>query len=734
MERFYSWRVVKDTSEHGKVEALVICYNGCLLNVDHVYRDIEEALKEQHNLPDCVYLVGNSAQTDVFTLAWDPTHSRLDSVLKRGLKYGIDFVKQYTCLKWDGDGFTIHGLGGTGLTYTFDASDLLTQGMLSLVQKNNAIHSAPSGHVFKHPSGSKNKVFIQAREIASGEAELFVVGYAIALRYGDKLKQASQVLIDTMGVYAYVKNALIHCGGTAEILSFHSYDELEKINPPSGNYFCIVSASTSGRMAAKMGARKFDENCVATIIDVSSKGRFGSVLLPLDSLGLKFPELALSTGTQIEIIGENFTSKAKPPRAVIIGLKHAPEALDDIHKYFGLGGILGFNTALGGGGRRKLLQLDPAPMLSNPVFSKWLEEEINWSLPLAITTIIHADDEGSRLLAVEVLRHIKLKLANSDSITLVPHQDLQNIDFTAVKGVLVVSAVSRDGGVLREISRDLRSYIKAEVPRHFITPVGLPQTSESWRQLEIFLTKNPTERSYGFSNWLRLPIGDDSQVNVWSRLADLGSNAQMLDVEELNTGSEFDAQATRESLNMASEEINGAFGRLLASPRGEELKLSEGFLFFQKDSAIAEGYERVNQSTVYLSIAAVMQYAREHKDHALQMRPTGYESVVLAPECFLRFNDNILQACFLRACLPCELDYSASPELSKLMKELLLKIFIRWNSPYGDAALEFAASIALGSLRLTREDMDLLLEESMAHVENPSTLMGLLILAKHNWI
>lgn len=729
MERFYLWRVVEHRQAQGTVEALVICYNACVLAVDNVYRDVEEALKACGNLPDCVYFIGNPDQRVIFMEAWSPESTRRESMLKRGTKLGLDFVKQYVFLEWHEIGFVKHVLGETPEPYHFDVKRLLTQGVYSLLEKNNAIHQAPSGHVFKHPSGNKNKLFIQAREIASGEAELFVIGYNIALRHGDKLRQAKKIFIDTMGIYAYVKNALAHCDGTAEILSFHSYDELEKLNPPSSPYFCIVSASTSGRMARKMKERRFEEDCIATMVDIKSADRCGDVMVPLDSMGVHFPELAVSEGTLIEIIGENFTSKAKPPRPVVIGVKHAPDALNDIHKYFGLK-VPVFNSIVEGA-RTKLVQLDPLPILGNAEFSKWLDDEINWSFPLSINLVIHADDEGSRRLAEDILSRLRSRLANGDAIRLIPYKDLAKSICDNVAGVLVVSAVSRDGGVLREISRDLRSYIKAEVPRHFISPIGIPQTSGSWKQLEIFLTKNPTSRKYGFSNWIQMPIGDDNEDNVWSKLATLGSLAQGIDVDEIKLGCNLATDVISKSLDLAANEIDSASGSLLRSPRGQTLALSEGFLFFQKGSEVAERYQEVSQSAIFLTISAVLQCAREHKEHSLRLCPTGYESVVLGPECFLRFNDSILQACLLRASLPSELDYSASPELSKIMKELLSKVFTRWEHDYGDAALEFAASIAVGSLRLARSDMSALLKEFFEQADEPSALLGLLIMAKH---
>lgn len=725
MERFYSWRDIRHCIDQGTVETLVICYNSFELAVENVYHDIENALKSCGNLPDCVYIIGSSSQYATFKDAWLPSSDRRENMLRRGVKLGIDFVKQYTFLEWQQDHFTKHTLGSTTELYRHDPKHILTRGVFSLLEKNDAIHQAPSGHTFKHPSGAKNKVFIQARDIASDEAELYVVGYAIALSYGIKLRDAKKVLIDTMGIYAYVKNALDLCLSQAEILSFHSYNELEILNPPTVPYFCIVSASTSGRMASTMVMRQFAGDRIATIVDTQSIGRCGDVIVPLDSMGIHFLDLNSGEGTLIEIIGESFTSKAKPPRPVIIGLPHLPDTLNRFHKYFGFL-VQPFNSTMKCSSRTKLLQLNALPALNCPDFTEWLDAEINWSFPLIVSDVIYANDEASKHLASTIRDKLKSKLITKNPIRLIAYDRLEKATDEPVTGVVIVSAVSRDGGVLREISRDLRSYIDSKVPRHFITPIGIPQTSASWKQLEVFLTKNPTSRNYGFSNWIQIPIGDDSEQNTWEKLATL---AMKLDFEESSLLDSAKAEMVKRSLDLAASQIDATYCSFLDSPRGNALTLSEGFLFFAEDSEIANRYDQVSQSTLYLTISAVLQCAREHKDHKKKLCPTGYESVVLAPECFMRFNDAVLQACLLRACLPSELDYSASPELSKLMREFLSKVFMRCSQDFGDAALEFAAAIAVGSLRLTHNDMRDLLQEVLKRESGPSILLGLLTIA-----
>ena len=162
---------------------------------------------------------------------------------------------------------------------------------------------------------------------------------------------------------------------------------------------------------------------------------------------------------------------------------------------------------------------------------------------------------------------------------------------------------------------------------------------------------------------------------------------------------------------------------------GSKLSLSDGFLFFGN---VFEGkLSYVSDSVAYLAVTSVLQCARDTKSAGNQLKSTGYESVVLAPECFLRYNDNLLQACFLRACHPSELDYSTSPHFSKLMKEFLNKMFSRYQHPYGGAALEFAAALATGRLKLKKSDFDDVVNLAIDHLKStPSALLGFLLLSK----
>jgi hypothetical protein len=64
------------------------------------------------------------------------------------------------------------------------------------------------------------------------------------------------------------------------------------------------------------------------------------------------------------------------------------------------------------------------------------------------------------------------------------------------------------------------------------------------------------------------------------------------------------------------------------------------------------------------------------------------------------------------------------------MKELLLKIFERHDHSYGAAALEFAAALATGRMRLKKSDTDEVVTRTVNRLRNEtsSALLGFMLM------
>jgi len=652
-----------------------------------------------------------------------------NNLLDRGKKDDISYIKGYYFYEWNIDELVLIAQEQVKHhEFKIKTKELVNEGLKNLVQKNSVVQLSPAGHIFRHPSGTRNKIFIQARELAIDEPELLFIGQSISVIKGNLLKEASVVLIDTMGIYSYVSEAIKSCGGFARIESFHGYDKLETLSPPVDSYLCVISASTSGGMERELIAKGFATEKIITLIDRPPK-RSGDVLISLDSISSTYKNiLKVGTETEIELVGENFSSKSKPPRPVTLGVVHHPKNLNSILRNFALGGVEVLNFGRGGKSHTKLISLNIEKILkNNPTFDDWLKDEINWSVPSSIDVIVYEDDAASKEVAIKTKDILDSNIGGRQLNKLIPHSQISKEELNNCKGILVISSACGDGTVLRGISRDLRELVPTETPRHYLVAVGLPQNEAAWARLKQFLEKNPTSRNYGFSNWLYLPIGYDGANNAWQEYSSLTQEIQVIN----QMPHEIDESIAKSSLDLAAKVLSENHNGFLPKFDNSALQLTEGFVYFENQ--FDEKIEEISASTVYLTMTAVIQRARDIDNPELQLKPTGYESVVIAPECFLRFNDSILQACILRACQPSELDYSASVELSGLMKEFLIKVFSRNDQTFGEAALEYAAALAIQRLRLKEEDLRDLLEVTIKKMKSqPSALLGLLIMIKTN--
>jgi hypothetical protein len=693
------------------------------------FDELETSLRLVATLPDCVVVIADEACLAQLHQHWTESPAQREVFQQRGFHQGVQFVKSYYFVAWRptvGLGVVhTHGVGSSSI-FGLPLGKLVGQGLKALVTSNPVVQVAPAGHVFRHPSKTINKLFIQAREIATSEAELAFAGRCLALALPPlHAADLAEVYIDTMGIYSLVREALTFAGSTARVHSYHSYAELSELSPPTEPYAVVISASTSGGMAKKLHMEQgFDDDRLMTLIDASRSGRHGHVLVALDDVDPSYrKQLDDGTETQIELFGEHFSSKAKPPRAVTLGLPHSSKRLGDFLKHFGIGGLLGLNSQAGAGTTSRLVCLDNSAVGSKQELLNWLDDEIAWRVAVGIDHVVHADDSGSMALAQRAAD----KLHNAKGSTARPAVTAYgNLDATVLehaRGVLVAQAVVGDGGLLREVSRDLREFLRPEVPRHFLAGVGLPQSEETWSRLQQFLVRNTSPREYGFSAWLVLPIGSDGTTDAWQALNSLATRAQV----QTPTVEGVSASILTESIDLAVQLVQAAFNRFLPTSTGMELGLSDGFLFF---GDVFNGRLReVSASATYATVTSVLQTARDLGVPANQLRPTGYESVVLSPENFLRFNDNLLQACILRAAHPSELDYSSSPHLSRLMKEFRLKVFSRHAHAYGAASLEFAAALACGRLKLATNDRAEIQQKTIQLLAGaPSALLGFVCL------
>lgn len=683
---------------------------------------LTQALQGLPLMPDAVLVMADAALISKLLGHWTSDSIARDIFLRRGENAEGPVIRHCEFASWDaGAGLIKHPATGVSDDLKIAANNAIDAGLRALVERNQVIQLAPAGHAFRHPSGTTSKIFIQARELVTGDAELGFAARALvhalpALSDPD----LAVVYIDSMGIYSLVRAALGSRGDKVRIESFRSYFEMSTLSRPVESYAVIISASTSGGMVKELTQNLgFEEDRVVTLIDLVRAGRRGATLIALEDFERSLLNVdASDTDVQIELVGEHFSSKSKPPRMVTLGLPHSPKALPTYLKTVGRSSTT--ELLKPHAGKSRPINIDGKSVAASDAFKAWIKEEVKWNLPVSIDHVVAADANGSLEMANTVADSISTLTGRRPVI--IEAANLTRASLEGACGVAVVQAVVGDGGFLREVSRNLRDYVKTNCPRHFMCAVCCPNSSDSGERLRQFLVRNSTARLYGFSSWIDLPIGSNSAKETWELYSEIASKIGLGDVDLPADEKLF----VRSSVDKAVAHIQASSGGFLPKLDGTGLDQTEGFVFLPK------GFESggcPSESLTFMIISTVLQSARELKDPERQLKSTGYESVVLAPENFQRFNDNILQACLLRAALSSEMDYSSSPEVSLLMKEVLQKIFERRHLTFGGAALEFAAALLSGRMKLAPVHLQQLLESTMSDLlaeSEPSALLGFL--------
>ncbi|SFJ92207.1 hypothetical protein SAMN05518863_103327 [Candidatus Pantoea symbiotica] len=704
MDNLVYFNVQKKTVPHAIDLLCVYLPDSFLMDKAEFISAIAFALTKCDTIPDGIVIYYSKNLKEEIIDAWndDVQKEILFSRLTNNRKL---YTKFFYFVNVTNQGFAINDeLSSTNGVFEpsdSDFRDFYKKGIASLAEKNDIVHSAPSGHKFKHPSGRILNLFIQAKEIACNEAELQFIARGLCLIHPQiSWSELESVYIDSMGIYSLVKEALTFSNSQAVIENFHSYEGIDKLIPPTELDVAIISASTSGSMASILIDKGFDLSRIITLIDTDSKEKSSLSLVTLGSGNdiLKKDNSLYNYETEIELVGEQFTYKAKPPKQITISFKHEPDALKEILNTFAIDGVNGINERLETINKTPLISLRPENLLKCSRFNKWLEDELRWSLSSSVNLILYKDDGASYQLVERVRDIIKDIRDSNEKISILEASELDDDALKNCKGVLIISAFCGDGGDLRQISRDLREFEDRVIPRHFLIGVGIPQSNSAWKKLRLFLIKNATKRDYEFSVWNVLPLGPDIISNSWAALPDYLSKVQVEDRPTHEGLSETDIDNLLDDMDIA---ITSSFNRLLPKTNDEDLQLTPGFVFF--NDKFDDELDKINQSVILMTISSVLQAAREYTEQDLCLSPSNYQSVVLSPENFLRFNDDILQACILRASLPSELDYRSNADLSLLMSEFLFKVFSRHDHPFGFAALEFAAALSTGKLQLRKE-------------------------------
>lgn len=735
MKRSLSFRVRTQCQSTGElIDVLLIFFGRSTSDMNVLDDEIQNSLKTSEPIPDAIALVSYGDQATRIAEAWQKNSARSKTLMDRGKTDKLEYLKELAIWRFlDGHFAKAHRAIESIQDFDLDVKRLIADCLSKLVDERGAYQEAPSGHVFRHPSKRETKNFLLASELLEDEVDAYFVALSIASAAWSCLKNATLLHIDTMGIYPIARaleEVVCTSGGAFpatpwEIDSFHSHDGLSGLHRVVGSdESVLVSASTSGAMTAKLADSGVFEEALITLLDITDVGRKGTVVYARDRYNTPSAQVSPRNHgeTVIELTGEYFAARGKKPRALTLTKGHQPRSLAMLLKHFSEVEILRLNRIRTDGTQAiDLVSLDETAVAKNAEFAKWVAEEIRLKTPISVTHVVPVPGPGGMEMAAVCLAAIQA--CSGVTAKLVAPEEIQQLaEGDDVGGVLVCTPIVGNGHGLRSLARDLRELVP-KASRHFIAGIGLPETEDAWTRLTQFLTQSGNKNlPYLFSCWAWISTGAvPGRGQAWQSASQLMKKTEQLAV---NSDALWDVEHIQTSLRLVGDTLEANADSFLPGSRGEPLKLTRGFVYWNPDPEILDKCDHAAVS--FSAMTSALQNAREFSDPLLKLASTVHETVVLDAENFLRFNDGVLQASLLRAALPYELDYSGAPDLSEVLREFLEKVFVNHSKNYGEAAPEFALALATGRLRLTDTDKNRLIAKLRGVFTSPSVLLGLM--------
>jgi hypothetical protein len=577
------------------------------------------------------------------------------------------------------------------------------EGIKMLCEKNEVINLAPHGTRFIKPSGSKGEEFIRASLLQSSDAATFFLAYSL-LHFWGKNKIVRSIYIDTMAISPTIykliqlKKTLNQNVRIPKIVSFHSYRGLRDVPKESiPESLIFISASNAGEMPRKIGKQwkiSSPNEQIMTFLSFKEDNDKYMLLCKLNKISESRRTEDLS---DIKIIGEFFSPAYQKPREVLLTHRHKPKKFDLIFRNLVGMQLFDIQKTVGTSNDYKMIYVNSEKLVETQEFITWLQSIIGAHAPVNISHIIHADDLASERISNLCMKEYEKYLHTEKLPKILPASELTNngMDHNEeVSGILAISATTTKGNSLLSISRDLRSFAGDRCPRVFLTGAILSTSLKAYESLYSNLTWRSSFQKHTFFSYLHIPVDSDKRFNTWQK-----------ELEKLSSEQFCSYPKVKERLDILVERVNGLGENCFwTDMNGRLLVLRKTFAFWDFDYQ----EETISQAEIYLTISAVLQRAREgnslNQDERLYS--DEYQSALISPDCFLRFNDGIIQASILRAARPSELDYTISRDLSRRMRRYLVKMIRNWSSEQGEALPEFIVSLAIGYLRLVEADLD----------------------------
>lgn len=596
-------------------------------------------------------------------------------------------------------------------------------GLECLIERDGVVTMAPPGAYFRNPSQSPRSYFIRTALLCRNSVEASFVAFTLlpllaraAAIYG---RSPNLIWVDTVSI-AYIAYALkdlsIELDGLTsepEIRSHSSYKGVSATCPEIGQFpVFLISASTSGSLARDLVSKSEGRIKPETICTM-----LGAFCSPYPELLYSIPESkrgpdvkSIDTLREILVSGEDFLFNPGEPLAVVLKSTHLPkDFVSSFEKIRGKNLIHYFSRSRSS--KIKTFFIDGDALRSDDAFKRWIESKATGSLPASIKTIIFQNDESSRQMAEIVFNAISPFYAASKAPEVVSISDIQRRPPQNDETVAVVAAVAGSGMELMNITKTLRTY-QPDGSRYFLLGVVLARSYAQLAQLKSNLKRSDDGLTYAVDIWREYAPSAEAicqyrqrEIDLFKKIADSQPfDSELVDIVAARL-------KTLQIVGLLHESAPKREPFLSLTGRDDAFDVGDGFALWSK------GGNRRCPADVLFTVACWLQNARECKSlpNAERLDGGGFQQAVIAPDCFLRFTDPVIQVSILRSAHDSELDYRSSLKLSARAAEIIIKL-IRVKE---ESAVEFLVALSVGRLQLRAPDKKQIIEEISAPTTSP---------------
>jgi hypothetical protein len=597
---------------------------------------------------------------------------------------------------------------------TFPEDAVRRQGLTTLFRRYGGVLDAgPTAH-FVRPSTRSSTRFLRASHALSDGAEIYFAALWLLPHFA---AEVAYVHLDTSAIASVALAALSlkRLNPQPVILTFHSYAGMRghpfSIDRPD---LVLISASQSGTMARELTELVADPARILTLFSSADAVTGTAVICDIRHDDYHNPmgypparEVGDTSRTRpIRLISEHFSVEPEPPRAVVPTVLHKPKVLDTLASLAGHGVFRSLRTT-DIGDERTAVWIDMAALAPQPVFRDWVETMATRRVPAATCAIVQTGDDPQSAVLANAIAEAVARHGCPFKPQRLLLSDLEAGERNWAEPnspVVVTGAVTGRGTQLLAASRALRRFAPHS-HRIFLAPgaIGLSTTSID------LLRRNLRQPTHEFETMFELVLDRERSAESWR-------DERML-LEDLQRGKEPPEVEERIVLlnGKAEGRKNGLF---LDAPAGV-LCLRDNFAFWRKGTPCTSA----SHADVFTTICAVMEHMRSDATPIEQRLVNDAQThTVLSVETFSRYNDGIIQASFLRAAHPIEMNYRDTPAESRLMLDLLRQMIRYGNRQQGEALAEFLLAIACGRLRLVEADLNCLRLELKAGVPGTSAV------------